>query len=67
MKTAKTTRIWVTSALLAAMVVCYGVGVITEAPSYWETFLFVTLLFLLFSIAIIRFVPYLLLYFETGK
>lgn len=67
MKTAKTTRIWVTSALLAAMVVCYGVWVITEAPSYWETFLFVTLLFLLFSIAIIRFVPYLLLFFETGK
>lgn len=67
MKTTNTTRIWVTAVLLAILLAGYGAWLIPEAPSYWETFLFVTLLFLLFSIAIIRFVPYLLTYFATGK
>lgn len=67
MGTAKTARIWVTSALLAALLALYGVWAVTEAPSYWETFLFVTLIFVLFSVAVVRFVPYLLTYFATGR
>ena len=63
----RTVRIWVTSVLLAAIVALYGVWIVTETPSYWETFLFVTLLTVLFCAALVRFVPYLLLYFAAGK
>lgn len=63
----KTVRIWVTSALLTVLIALYGVWIITEAPSYWETFLFVTLMLLLLAVAIIRFVPYAITYVATGK
>ncbi len=67
MEQAKTARIWITSLLMAALVAFYGYWLVTETPAYWETFLFVTLLFLLFVIALIRFVPYLQIYLATGS
>ncbi|MBR0081313.1 MAG: hypothetical protein IJP98_01085 [Clostridia bacterium] len=67
MKTGQRASIWVTSVLLAALVALYGLWIVTETPSYWETFLFVTLLMLMLAAAIIRLVPFVLTYFATGK
>ena len=63
----KTIRIAVTAVILTVITALYGSWLITEAPSYWETLLFVTLLFLLYAVAVIRFVPYLITYFVSGK
>lgn len=67
MKSARTIRIILTAVLLLILLAGYGVWLVTEPPQYWETLLFVSLLFLLFSVAIIRFVPYLMVYMITGS
>ena len=67
MKSARTTRIVLTAVLLLILLAGYGVWLVTEPPQYWETLLFVSLVFLLFSVAIIRFVPYLMVYMITGS
>ena len=66
MDKARTTSVWITAVLLAAMIAGYGLWVVTQPPAYWEIFLFVTLLFLLYCAAVVRFVPYLLAYFARG-
>ena len=63
----KTIRIAITAVILAVITALYGIWLIAEAPSYWETLLFVTLLFLLYVIAVIRFVPHLMTYFASGR
>ena len=67
MKSARTTRIILTAVLLTGLTGLYGFWIFTEPPAYWETFLFVTVLFLLLAIALIRFVPYCIIYFASGK
>ena len=67
MKSARTIRIILTAVLLLVLLAGYGVWLVMEPPQYWETFLFVSLLFVLFATAIIRFVPYLMVYMITGS
>ncbi len=67
MRSARTTRIILTAVLLLLLLAGYGVWLITEPPQYWETYAFVSVLFLLASTAIIRFVPYLIVYMVTGS
>lgn len=66
MERTRTARIWLSAVLLTALLAIYGYWIMTETPSYWETFLFVTLLFVLYAAALIRFVPYFLTYFSKG-
>lgn len=66
MKSAKAVRIVITAVLLLGLLAGYGVWLVTEPPAYWETFLFVSGLFMLFAVALIRFIPYLMIYLDTG-
>lgn len=67
MKSAKAIRITLTAVLLLLLLAGYGVWLVLETPQYWETYVFISVLFLLFSIAIIRFIPYLIVYMITGS
>ena len=44
----------------------YALWIVTSPPIYWETLAFVTLVFLLFTAAVIRFLPYFQAYFRIG-
>ena len=67
MDKARTARIWISASGMTALVALYAFWLITEAPTYWETFLFVTLLFLLYAAALLRFIPYFQAYISTGS
>lgn len=44
---------------LNVLIVLYGLSFYSEKPEYWESILLTTLVYLLFSAAVIRFIPYL--------